>query len=244
MWDFKFGVTEVNAEIIDSLRDNLNNIECAEVILALEENKVSRISKPISQITDIIGVIDRLPVLYCFSEHIFSSYGDTSINDFHNVIGNTYNIDSLDTYLSKDLSIHIYIASNREDLLNAFVLDKVDDCAELFRTPKCCETHFKSNWDYAVENYKGDMTRYYFSNQKKKFVINSELEYNPIPMYFDKGFCWHFPCTLNCEATKEVIDKRIEILRNYPQIFEELILKGKYELYIDSNSNYRFVEIE
>ena len=205
-------------------------------------NKVSRISKPISQIPQIINVIDSLQVFYCFSNYVFNSDEDKSINNFHNTISNTYNLNNLDTYMNYDLNIHIYFSHNQKDLLNAFFLDKKDKCAPLFKTPKCCENYFNKNWNSAVKSYGGDMTKYYFRNIKKG-KITRELKYNPVPMYFDLGFCWHFPCDLNCKQTKKIIDERIEILRKYPIILKKLEVSNYYELLIDENINYKLKKI-
>ena len=102
---------------LNNLKTSLNNIECAELLLALEGNKVSRISKPISQIPKIINVIDSLPVFYCFSNYVFNSDEDESINNFHNTISNTYNLNNLDSYLNYDLNIRIYFSHNQKDVL-------------------------------------------------------------------------------------------------------------------------------
>ena len=65
------------------------------------------------------------------------------------------------------------------------------------------------------------MTKNYFRNIKKGKIIR-ELKYNPVPMYFGLGLCWHFPCNLNCIQTKKIIDERIEILGKYPRFLENL----------------------
>ena len=242
LWNIKFEKIIINEKKLNNLKTSLNNIECAELLLALEGNKVSRISKPISQIPEIINVIDSLPVFYCFSNYVFNSDEDESINNFHNTISNTYNLNNLDSYLNYDLNIHIYFSQNQKDLLSAFFLDKKDKCAPLFKTPKCCENYFNKNWNSAVKSYGGDMTKYYFRNIKKG-KITRELKYNPVPMYFDLGFCWHFPCDLNCKQTKKIIDERIEILRKYPIILKKLEVSNYYELLIDENINYKLKKI-
>lgn len=228
-------------KILHSLSDSLNYIESAELLLAIEGNKVSRISKPISQITNIIQRINSLPVFYCFSNYIFSSNVDNSINGFHNVISDTYSLTNLDSYISNDLSIHIYFSSNQQDLFDAFYLDQEDNCAELFKTPKCCESFFKNKWDYALQYHNGDLTKLYFENIDVTHLIR-ELKYNPIPMYFGKGLCWHFPCSLECDATKDVVNERVEILNRYPEIFDKINVENRYYILVDNKLEYRLVE--
>jgi len=238
LWNIQSEKKVITEKTLNNLEMSLNNIECAELLLALEGNKVSRISKPISQIPKIINVIDSLPVFYCFSNYVFNSDEDESINSFHNTISNTYNLNNLDSYLNYDLNIHIYFSHNQKDLLSAFFLDKKDKCAPLFKTPKCCENYFNKNWNSAVKKYGGDMTKYYFRNIKKGEIIR-ELKYNPVPMYFGLGLCWHFPCNLDCIQTKKIIDERIEILAKYPKFLKKIEVSNYYELLIDQNLNYK-----
>ena len=240
LWNIKIYKKKISIKSINKLKDNFSNIESAEILLAIEKNKVSRISKPIAQINSIINIIEELPVFYCFSDYLFSSNEDKSINDFHNVISETYSLYNLDSYINYDLSVHIYFSSNQKELIDAFSLDKEDNCGKLFKTPSCCEKHFKNKWDYAVQYLEGDMTKLYFENLKEDKILNN-LQYNPIPMYFDLGFCWHFPCDLECEATKKVINERIKILKKYPLLFKELETLEKYQLYIDKRLNYRLL---
>ena len=86
LWNIQSEKKVITEKTLNNLEMSLNNIECAELLLALEGNKVSRISKPISQIPKIINVIDSLPVFYCFSNYVFNSDEDESINSFHNTI--------------------------------------------------------------------------------------------------------------------------------------------------------------
>ncbi len=222
-----------NKEIV-KLQKQLNDIELAEIVLAIEGNKVSRISKPISQVRDLIKIIHTLPVYYCFSSYLFSSKSDSNINDFQNVITSIYN---LDTYSSEKLDIHIYLSNNSRDLLSAYKLDQQEKCAPLFKTPKCCERFFNNNWEYAVKELNGDITKIYFEDSQEIQDL-SDLVYNPIGMYFGLGFCWHFPCKLNCKSTKRVVDNRLKILKKYQPLFNRLNRINQYTLRVDQDRNY------
>ena len=61
LWNIQSEKKVITEKTLNNLKISLNNIECAELLLTLEGNKVSRISKPISQIPKIINVIDSLP---------------------------------------------------------------------------------------------------------------------------------------------------------------------------------------
>lgn len=228
---------KVDNLIIKKLSKYLNVIEIAEILLAIEGNKVSRISVPLNIVNDLIKIIHCLPVHYCFSNYIFSSNIDKKINDFQNVISSIYN---LDTYLNEDIDIHIYFSNKQNTLKKSYILDQTDNSATLFKTPKCCQEFFAKKWEYSVKKYQGDLSRVYFEKSKKNIVIENLL-YNPIPMYYGLGFCWHFPCSLTCKNTIKVINKRIQVLNKYPFIKDKLLLVIKYKLIFKNINSYKLI---
>ena len=101
-----------------------------------------------------------------------------------------------------------------------------------------CQEFFNKNWEYAVKKYQGDLSRLYFENEKRG-ILKDNLLYNPIPMYYGMGFCWHFPCTLNCDHTKKIIDERIKILKKYSSIHNNLIKIENYYIHYSSKKGYK-----
>ncbi len=237
LWNTQFynKKSKINKAILIELKRHLNDIEIAELILAIEGNKVSRISIPINKVKELIDIVHKLPIYYCFSNYIFSSKSDSQINDFQNVISSIYN---LDTHYKEDIDIHIYFSSNMLKLKQSYILDQSDESATLFKTPKCCQEYFNKNWEYAVKKYHGDLSRLYFENEKRG-IIKDNLLYNPIPMYYGMGFCWHFPCSLDCNKTKKVIDERIKILKKYKNIFNNLFKINEYSLSFNLKNGYK-----
>jgi len=240
IWNSTIQKKVITDKTISKLTKYLNDIEIAEVLLAIEGNKVSRISKPINYIKDLMKIIHELPVYYCFSNYIFTSKSDNKINDFQNIISSIYN---LDTHINDNLDIHIYFSKNKTNLINSFILDQKDESATLFKTPKCCQTFFNKHWDAAVKKYNGDLTMLYFKKGKKT-TITDNLQNNPVGMYFGLGFCWHFPCSLDCSNTKKVINARIKILRKYKLIFNRLNRINKYNLEYDPQKGYSLFKIK
>ena len=233
--EISFKKVKINKSILTQLQHHLNDIEIAELILAIEGNKVSRISISIQKVKELIDVIHKLPIYYCFSNYIFSSKSDCQINDFQNVISSIYN---LDTHFNEDIDIHVYLSSNIIKLKKSYVLDQSDESATLFKTPKCCQEFFKKNWEYSVKKYQGDLSRLYFENEKRG-KIQENILFNPIPMYYGMGFCWHFPCSLNCKKTKVLIEDRIRILMKYKLIYDNLIRVMNYNLFYNLNHDYK-----
>jgi hypothetical protein len=240
IWNSTIQKKVITDKTISRLGKYLNDIEIAEVLLAIEGNKVSRISKPINCIKDLMKIIHELPVYYCFSNYIFTSKSDNKINDFQNIISSIYN---LDTHINDNLDIHIYFSKNKNNLINSFILDQKDESATLFETPKCCQTFFNKHWDAAVKKYNGDLTMLYFKNGKKT-LLTDNLQYNPIGMYFGLGFCWHFPCSLDCSNTKKIINARMQILKKYKLIFNRLSRINNYNLEYDPQKGYSLLKIK
>jgi hypothetical protein len=233
--EISFKKVKINKSILIQLQHHLNDIEIAELILAIEGNKVSRISIPINKVRDLIPIIHKLQIFYCFSNYIFSSKSNNQINDFQNVISSIYN---LDTHFNEDIDIHIYFSNSKLKLKKSYVLDQSDQSASLFKTPKCCQNFFKKNWEYSVQKYKGDLSRLYFENINN-VIIKDNLLYNPIPMYFGMGFCWHFPCSINCRKTYKLIDVRIKILMKYKLIYNNLIRIKNFNLSYNLKNGYK-----
>ena len=224
-------------KFITRLKEHFNNIEIAELILAIEGNKVSRISIQVQRVERLMEILNRLPIYYCFSNYLFESNADENLDGFRNVITSIHDLDSL---IDEELEIHIYFADSREKLKKAFLLDKEDKCAPLFKTPSCCENFFLKNWDCCVATHNGDMTRLYAQN--RKVVWNANPLYNPVGMYFGLGFCWHFPCKLDCKQTKRVVDERMKILKRYEEIYTSLSEIQKYKISVSANGRYTLIK--
>lgn len=218
IWQINLDKNIVKNEILKSCRKIFNDIEIAELLLAIEGNKVSRLSINIKQAGDVVKILHKLPVYYCFSNFVFESAQEENLNDFKNVITS---IHQLDSYYDQDLEIHVYLSNNKLKLKSAFILDQKDECGSLFQIPKCCQKYFKYNWSNAVKFYNGDLARMHYG--KGAFSDNENLLYKPFGMYFGGGLCWHFPCEKNCVSTRKLIDKRIEVLSNYPSSLKKIL---------------------
>lgn len=238
IWDKKTIDKEYPNILIKKLNNYLNDLETAEIVLAILGNKVSRISMTLEQLDSFYHLLRILPVNYCFSNYLFESQTDKNISDFKNVITRIHN---LDTFYKPSLEIHIYFSKYKSNLRKAFLFDQSDDCAPLFKTPDCCEIFFKENWNDAVEKYQGDLTRIYYENEKN---IETNPIYNPVSMYFGKGLCWHFPCSLSCKKTKQMIDQRISLLKKHePDLLNRLMEIKDYKI-IYKNQKYDMVSIK
>ena len=75
---------------------------------------------------------------------------------------------------------------------------------------------------------------------RNKYEKNIETNpiYNPVSMYFGKGLCWHFPCSLSCNKTKQMIDKRISLLKKHEKDLLNRLLEIKDYKIIYKNQKY------
>ena len=218
------------------LGDKLSGIETAELLLAMEGNKVSRISKSLKEVDRLIAGLTQLPVYYCFSDYFFESSHDENLGDFKNVITSTYR---LDDHTEGNPDIHIYLSKSKTLLKRAFFLDQHDDCGDLFGIPKCCQDFFRKNWNTALRNYKGDLARVPYRSER--FTVNRDLIYTPFAMYFGGGLCWHFTCRRACRATEKLVNERLKILSKYPSILKSILSRVPAQIDFSPQGGYRSI---
>jgi hypothetical protein len=235
VWDYGNAMPSniIPGEVLRLIDGKFSNIEKAEIILALEGQKVSRISKSINSLREVIETLNRLRIRYCFSNFLFESESDEGLNDFSNRITKLHNLDSVE---STHLDIHIYLSKHRSDLLKSYSLDVDDRSGDLFGIPTCCQFFFYQNWDKSVRKYNGDLARVIYG--AAGFTISDAHLYSPVSMYFDSGYCWHFPCSPRCEATRRVVDKRMAVMKKYPELHAKLLFIERNTVRFDPLQGY------
>lgn len=215
---------------------NLTNIERAEVILGLNTDKVSRITIPISFTKEIFQNLNLNNFL--FSNGALLESKEESLEYFSNLsIPLESHLDSED---DDSTLVHCYVGRDHEILKKAVVLDRDDLAGELFQIPKCCQSNFNDKWNFVVEFYSGDFIRYLIDHTPSE--INFSWEINPIAMYFDFGFTWHFPCSFSCNETKRLSRLRFKQLSEYDPILAENLRDGAIGNFtFHENNNYGVV---
>jgi hypothetical protein len=215
---------------------SLTRIERAEVILGLNTDKISRITIPISFTKDVFQNLNLNNFL--FSNAALLESKEESLEFFSNLCI------PLDSHLDSEdddyTMVHCYIGRDHNILRKAVQLDIFDLAGELFQIPKCCQAHFNEKWNFVVERYSGDFVSYLIDNTPREF--NFSWEINPIAMYFDFGFTWHFPCSFSCKATKKLSRLRFKQLSAYDPMLAESLRNGAIGNYIlHENNNYCLV---
>ena len=104
--------------------------------------------------------------------------------------------------------VQLYVAGESGKVREAFELDQDDAAGSLFDIPMCCQTFFGRLWKQ-IALQGGDLFATLLRRAPSKdgrLVIPWSC--NAAAMYFGGGLCWHFPCSLDCEATRVTIDAR------------------------------------
>jgi hypothetical protein len=178
-----------------------------EIILALKGEKVSRITLPLFKAIQVIRKIGKGRVSHYFINSVLSNLTE----DFCNVAHLTH----FETcgFLDLQKDVYVYIASNDELSEKARCLDVTDSAGDLFQIPKCCQHYFKRNWEDSILTHEGDLFGKLLLNSNKKEVTMVSENFFPLS-YLDNGYLYHFPCSLRCQETIDLVRERRKFFRN------------------------------
>ena len=227
-------INEYNPTALGNL--NFTRIEKAEIILGLNTNKISRITIPISSTEEIFQNLNLNN--YLFSNGALLESNEERLEFFSNL--STPLESHLESMDDDATMVHCYVGKSHELLRKAVTLDKNDLAGELFQIPQCCQSHFNDKWDFVIKHYSGDFVKYLIDCvTMEHFQLRWEI--NPIAMYFDSGFTWHFPCSLYCESTKKLSLMRFKQLFEVDSILATSLkdgAMGNYTVHEDGNYGY------
>ena len=207
----------------------LNNIEKAELLLANDGSKVSRISLALSETGEFSRLLDGNSY-FCFSRELIISKQDETLNQFSNIISGTV------SYFSNEDSkadAFVYVAQEPKQLRDAFDLDFENKSGSHFEIPDCCQEFFKNNWDEAQQIRNGDLASMLIAGtlNNNECFVELPWQLNAFAMYWSGGLTWHFPCSLDCKKTVSLINSRLRILQRINRsLCDELIRIQKLPL--------------
>ncbi len=215
------------------LNNEFNSIENAEIYLGLNTNKISRITIPISKTGLLAQVVPINKFLFSNDAFVNSDNEDLeSFNNLHKNIGSHINSKN-----DQNTFVNCYIGKSLKQIKNAVENDQFDTAGYYFKIPNCCQEYFKKNWEEIVKKYKGDCVKYAL----KSLDNNKHFKWqtNALAMYFDAGYTWHFPCTLNCSKTIKLSNERYYALKKInPKLAKKLKENAKGEFWILNDNNY------
>ena len=215
---------------------DLNAIERAEVALALEGKKVSRISVPFHRSAEIgFGLLGLGSV--AASAVAIRPMRDDRLDGFSNVAEACTHI--LGAAPSDE--VHLYISNEPHLAHSAAVLDRSDEAGELLGIPPCCRARFARRWTsvrHAGGDMFADMLRSHASNGRADVAVECDVS----AMYRGGGLCWHFPCSPTCASTIEVVRSRRALFsRTDPELLRVLDSTIAVNVELDSSGRYEVV---
>lgn len=215
------------------LNKEFTNIQNAEIYLGLNTNKISRITIPISKTSLLAQTVPINNFLFSNDAFVNSDTEDLeSFNNLYNNIGSHINSKN-----DQNTFVNCYIGKNLKQIKKAVENDQFDTAGDFFKIPNCCQEYFNKNWLEIVKKYKGDCVKYAL----KSIENNKQFKWqtNALAMYFDAGYTWHFPCTLNCSKTIKLSNERYQALKEInPKLANKLKENAKGEFRILNDNNY------
>ena len=211
-------------------------IETAEALLAINGEKVSRLTLPLKHL-HFLEVLSRDGAPYCLSNEAVVPRNEPTIGGYSNSVAAISDIDTI----TEDAHFYLYLADTVEKVRCAAKLDRANLAGELFGIPECCRAFFACHWDI-VREAGADLFAYLLKTYAN-WKIEANRETNAAAMYFGAGLCWHFPCSLTCNATKSLIKRRVERLSSLaPQLATDLMALHRGVLLWSSKSGYAHID--
>ncbi|MFM0347888.1 aKG-HExxH-type peptide beta-hydroxylase [Paraburkholderia sp. RL17-347-BIC-D] len=207
---------------------DLNTIEKAELTLAWLGDKVSRVSVPLPGSALFLSLREAA-IPYVISNTAISVANDASLGGFSNVGSLVEDIDNA----SVGANVHVYVARQVSDARQAMLLDREDLAGGVLGIPDCCQRYFEQNWPL-VREVGGDL----FGDQLARhngWLVRIKSECNASGMYFGRGLCWHFPCSVDCARTVDTVKRRSALLVSAAQELSSLLSVDSYASFLWSS---------
>jgi hypothetical protein len=174
-----------------------------ELYLAATGLKVTRTMMDDPELALILPVLLESNVEILLSKEKFLLGSDAGKGGYGNTFGAEVSADHPQGYFC------VYIGRDLTELSEARDADETgndDKFGELLGIPACCRSHFSSKKE-RFSSEQNDPTRY----------IKQDGEVIPwcshFPMYFGYGLFSHFPCSVDCAATKKLAMRNEKLLR-------------------------------
>jgi hypothetical protein len=195
----------------------LSDIQLAEVVLAVKGEKVSRITLMLQHGSEARALLDYSGTC-CFSTRAFRNKKDPNIKGFANSFAAAVPLIGA----SPTDEVLAYVAKTKAEARLAFDLDQDDAAGELFQIPDCCSRFFAKNWE-KVRSTHADLYSFHLRGAVGRRIF-MPWQCNAAAMYAGGGLCWHFPCSLDCDATKTLVTRRAAALAQVDaELLERLV---------------------
>lgn len=187
---------------------SLSPIEYAEVLLALEGHKVSRISLSPAEGGSLARSLPR-SATPLFSRHVHLADADPALGSFSNRAVGSFEYHEP----PPNAFVHVYISRSSSMRRMAALLDERGEAGDLFDIPSCCRRFFSQHWDDSCRDWNGDLASQLLAKTESGTAAMSlPWQLNVFAMYHGYGLTWHFPCDLACGFTTALVSRRSQQL--------------------------------
>lgn len=223
---------------IESICELLPPIPRAEFLIASQGRKASRFSVRIGTHA-IPEAILATGMPCCYSARAFLPKHGQQLQRFSNTFASSCKV--LDA--SPDHEVLCYVGSDRTLVRRAFDLD-CDDAAEMcFEIPSCCNSFYRRTWE-SIRERGGDLFAFLLGDSTNGSTFTIPWQCNAAAMYAGGGICWHFPCSLDCPATIDIVEQRMaELLKLDPLLAECLVALQKQAFFWSPTGGYGFLPL-
>jgi len=195
-------VNQIDASVLHTVP--LSEIQRAEILLALAGHKTSRISIAPSDGGTFARALPQ-SVTPLFSRRVHLAEIDPQIGSFSNRATGSFEYHKP----PPNSFVYAYIAHSPALRRMAAVLDEVGEAGELFGIPACCRRFFAQRWEESCRDWNGDLASLLLSEHASDTGGTSlPWQLNVFAMYRGLGLTWHFPCSLKCAFTIELVTSR------------------------------------
>jgi hypothetical protein len=214
-------------------------IHRAELVLAMDGQKVSRFSIGIRSIP-ILTALLKSGIPHCYSLQAFASKPDPKLAGFANAFSASCHISNA----GSEHEVLCYVAKERADARQACDMDADDAAGDAFGIPPCCQAFFRRHWA-ATRESGGDLFSLLMKKNPGTDAVKVPWQCNAAAMYGGAGLCWHFPCSFECEATVDAINRRQSALARLDKSLGEFLSSEQKRAFLWSRAGgYGFLPFE
>jgi hypothetical protein len=183
-------------------------IERAELLLALDGDKISRLTVSLEDGATLARALDPL-LSPLFSRQVFLTCPERLKGTFTNLTEASF-----EYYRPPPgATVFAYVGRRHAELRDAVVADESDEAGEALAIPSCCRAHYLAHWEEARNRHEGDLLAWLLdeSSGDAGEACNDVIlpwQTNAFAMILGRGLTWHFPCSFLCQATISLISHR------------------------------------
>jgi len=202
---------------LSDLSHQVSSDKFREIFNCVVLGKPIRFEIPAKSISRIARLANKLHLQFATSNMSFRLLNDNGMDNWQNTF------EYCDENLSNAMKF-VYLHSDSEVCERAKQYEETENDFELgllLSYPKCCvEGYLK--WQHEKKDIDPITTivdSFQFTGK-----LNNYNFPNPFSRYFGSGLFSHFPCSLNCTATKIIANESFKMLQlNFPTVAEKIL---------------------